>query len=220
MDRLTFDFEIKKLADEGSFEGYASTFGNRDLGGDIVEKGAFTKSLKERGIRGIKMLLDHDPRQRIGAWKEITEDSDGLYVKGSLFMEKQIGRETHIDLKGGALDKMSIGFRTREDAYDGRRRARLLKDVDLLEVSLVTFPMNELAAVTGVKSFDPMFWRALEADLKTDIGLSSAKAVSAIAIMKKHLREGGDVELPDLSREVDGKALEQSLRNCLTILGV
>jgi uncharacterized protein len=203
MDRLTFDFEVKKLADEGSFEGYASTFGNRDLGGDIVEKGAFAKSIKERGVRGIKMLLDHDPRQRIGAWKEISEDGEGLYVKGSLFMEKQIGRETHIDLKGGALDKMSIGFRTREDAYDGRRRARLLKDVDLLEVSLVTFPMNELAAVTSVKAAESVKTIREFEDFLRDVGGFShakAKAIAASGFKGSEPRDEDGAELAEMIR--------------------
>lgn len=153
MQTLDFALEIKSADDEkGTFEGYASTFGNRDRGGDIVVAGAFAKSLKHRGARGVKMFADHDPRQRIGVWSRIEEDEKGLYVEGRLLIEKQIGREAWIDLKAGSLDSMSIGFRTVADKYDGRRKARLLQELDLLEISLISFPMNEEARVTAVKS--------------------------------------------------------------------
>jgi len=130
MQRLEFALDVKSLGDDGIFEGYASVFGNRDEGGDIVERGA----------KGVKMLADHDPTKRIGVWEEMAEDDRGLRVRGRLLTEKNIGREAHIDLKAGALDGLSIGYRVKSDAYDGRRRARLLKDLDLLEVSLVSFP--------------------------------------------------------------------------------
>jgi len=204
MDRLCFGLQIKSLDGEGAFEGYASTFGNRDLGGDIVEPGAFSKSLKERGAKGVKMLLDHDPRQRIGAWQDIREDSTGLFVKGQLFMEKQIGRETHVDLKGGALDKMSIGYRTRQSSDDGRRRARLLKDVDLLEISLVTFAMNESASVTAVKAAESVKTiREFEDFLRDVGGFSHAKAKAIAASGFKGHSEPRDEdggELADLIR--------------------
>lgn len=154
MDRLDFALEVKGLTDAGLFEGYASTFGERDLGGDIVVAGAFAKSLKARGPKGVRMFADHDSTKRIGVWTDISEDERGLYVKGRLLTEKQIGKEAYIDLKEGSLDGMSIGFRTKADSYDGRRKARMLKEVDLLEISLVSFPMNESARVTGVKSFE------------------------------------------------------------------
>jgi HK97 family phage prohead protease len=199
MDRLCFGLELKALDSEGVFEGYASTFGNRDLGGDIVEPGAFTKSLAAKGAKGVKMLLDHDPRNRIGAWTDIKEDDTGLFVKGKLFMEKQIGRDTHVDLKGGALDKMSIGYRTQKSADDGRRRARLLKEVDLLEISLVTFPMNEQASVTAVKAADEIKTiREFEDFLRDVGGFSHAKAKAIAASgFKGHSdprdEDGGDL---------------------------
>lgn len=154
MDRLGFSLDLKGVSDSGVFEGYASTFGERDLGGDIVVAGAFTKSLKARGAKGIRMFADHDTTKRIGVWQDIVEDDKGLYVKGQLLIEKAIGKEAYIDLKSGAFDGMSIGFRTIKDKYDGRRKARMLEEVDLLEVSLVSFPMNENARVTAVKTAD------------------------------------------------------------------
>lgn len=204
MDRLCFNLELKALDGEGVFEGYASTFGNRDLGGDIVEPGAFTKTLKERGARGVKMLLDHDPRNRIGAWTDLKEDATGLYVTGRLFMEKQIGRETHIDLKGGALDKMSIGYRTIQSTDDGRRRARVLKELDLMEISLVTFAMNESANVTAVKAAENVKTiREFEDFLRDVGGFSHAKAKAIAASGFKGHSEPRDEdggELADLIR--------------------
>ena len=219
MDKLAFPLELKAVAEDGTFEGYASTFGERDLGGDIVEPGAFTKTLKARGPKGVKMLADHDPRQRIGVWTDLTEDSKGLYVKGRLLTEKANGREALIDLKAGALDAMSIGFRTKADSYDGRRRARLLKEVDLLEISLVPFPMNEGARVTAVKSMQDMDaedWRDIEATLRTK-GLSRADAVKAVSGFKDWLRR--DAGEPDTSpRDEGGAALAEALRRNIALI--
>ncbi|QTL01919.1 HK97 family phage prohead protease [Aquabacter sp. L1I39] len=219
MDKLAFPLELKAVAEDGTFEGYASTFGERDLGGDIVEPGAFTKTLKARGPKGVKMLADHDPRERIGVWTDLTEDSKGLYVKGRLLTEKANGREALIDLKAGALDAMSIGFRTKADSYDGRRRARLLKEVDLLEISLVPFPMNEGARVTAVKSMQDMDaedWRDIEATLRTK-GLSRADAVKAVSGFKDWLRR--DAGEPDTSpRDEGGAALAEALRRNIALI--
>lgn len=219
MDRLAFALELKSVQDDGSFEGYASTFGERDLGGDIVEPGAFTKTLKARGAKGVKMLADHDPRQRIGVWTDLTEDAKGLFVKGRLLTEKANGREALIDLKAGALDAMSIGFRPKSDSYDGRRRARLLKEVDLLEISLVPFPMNEGARVTAVKSLSDMDtedWREIEATLRTK-GLSRADAVKAVSGFKEWLRR--DAGEPDTSpRDEDGAALAEAIRRNIALI--
>jgi HK97 family phage prohead protease len=152
MDTIDFALEVKGVSDAGLFEGYASTYGERDFGGDIVVAGAMTKSIKARGPKGIRMFADHDPRKRIGVWTEFTEDEKGLFVKGRLLLEKQDGKDAYIDLREGALDGLSIGFSVKSDSYDGRRKARMLKEIDLREISLVSFPMNDGARVTRVKS--------------------------------------------------------------------
>lgn len=156
MDRLSFALEVKGVDDAGVFEGYASVFGERDAGGDVVAAGAFRKTLKHRGAKGVRMFADHDPTKRIGVWTDIHEDDHGLYVKGRLLTEKTIGREAHIDLKSGALDGLSIGYRPVDHYFDGRRKARILKEIDLLEISLVSFPMLDSARVTGVKSLEEL----------------------------------------------------------------
>lgn len=218
MQRLDFSLELKAVSDDGTFEGYASVFGNRDGGGDIVEPGAFTKTLRERGPKGIKMLADHDPTKRIGVWEAMSEDAHGLMVKGRLLTEKAIGKEAHIDLKAGALDGMSIGYRVKSDAYDGRRRARLLKEVDLFEISLVPFPMNEAARVTAVKSLTVDEIRELEDALRDEGRLSGAEAKRSLSVFKKWLQR--EVEEPNtLPRDEAGAAeLAELLRRNIATL--
>lgn len=220
MDRLDFALELKGVSDSGVFEGYASTFGERDLGGDIVVAGAFTKSLKARGAKGIRMFADHDSTKRIGVWTDVSEDQTGLYVKGQLLTEKQIGREAYIDLKNGALDGMSIGFRVKSDSYDGRRKARMLKEVDLLEISLVSFPMNESARVTSVKSITDLSAeeiREIEAILRTK-DLSRTDAAKAVSGFKEWLRRDAGAPITDLRDEGAADELAAALRRNIATL--
>lgn len=141
---------LKKEPDQdGVFEGYASVFGVVDQGMDVVERGAFRKSL---GSRKVKMLWQHDMSQPIGVWDEIYEDERGLFVRGRLLKEVEKGREAMALLRAGAIDSMSIGYRTMEAIPEGDGRVRKLMEVDLFEISLVTFPMLPDAKVTNVKS--------------------------------------------------------------------
>jgi len=151
--QIIFESEVK-AADEGVFSGYGSIFGNEDQGNDIVQKGAFTKSLGKRPANKVKMLFQHKTDEPIGVFEEIYEDSKGLYVKGKLALGTQKGREAYELLKMGALDGMSIGFRAdpqKQGYNENKRGVRTLKEVDLMEISLVTFPMNEEALVQSVK---------------------------------------------------------------------
>ena len=141
---------LKKEPDQdGVFEGYASVFGVVDQGMDVVERGAFRKSL---GSRKVKMLWQHDMYQPIGVWDEIYEDERGLFVRGRLLKEVAKGREAMALLRAGAIDSMSIGYRTMEAMPEGDGRVRKLTEVDLFEISLVTFPMLPDAKITNVKS--------------------------------------------------------------------
>lgn len=141
---------LKREPDQdGVFEGYASVFGVVDQGMDVVERGAFRKSL---GSRKVKMLWQHDMSQPIGVWDEIYEDERGLFVRGRLLKEVEKGREAMALLRAGAIDSMSIGYRTMEAMPEGDGRVRKLMEVDLFEISLVTFPMLPDAKVTNVKS--------------------------------------------------------------------
>ena len=170
----TAAFEIKREPDQdGEFEGYASVFDVVDQGMDVVAKGAFRKSL-ESG-RKVKMLWQHDSTKIIGVWDEIAEDEKGLRVKGRLLKEVQLGREAMAMLRAGAIDSMSIGYRTIEAVPEAGGRVRKLTEVDLFEVSLVTMPMNEMARVTDVKSIRTE--REFEAFLR-DAGYSRKEAAA------------------------------------------
>lgn len=129
---------------EGRVRGYASLFGRLDPAGDVVEPGAFARTLRERGAAGIRMLWQHDPAVPIGRWTRIAEDGAGLVVEGSLALSSARGREAFELVRAGAVDGLSIGFRTRRARRESGGTRRLL-DIDLWEVSIVTFPMQSLA---------------------------------------------------------------------------
>lgn len=137
---------VGSVGDDAGIAGYASLFGSKDQGGDRVEKGAFAASLAR--WKSVKMLWQHDPAQPIGVWDEIREDGQGLFVKGRLLTEVQAGREAFVLLKAGAIDGLSIGYRAlrSEKAADG---GRILHEIELWEVSLVTFPMLREARVSA-----------------------------------------------------------------------
>ncbi len=143
--------DVKRVREDGVFEGYASLFNQEDLGGDVIFPGAFRESLAKRGAAGIKMLFQHDPNQPIGVWLSLTEDARGLYVEGRLMAEVERAREVLALMRAGALDGLSIGFKTVFGRRDGRTGVRRLMSVDLWEVSVVTFPMLPEARVRAVK---------------------------------------------------------------------
>ena len=130
---------------DGHFTGYASLFGVPDLGRDVVQAGAFTASLRQRGAAGVRMLWQHDPAEPIGRWQALAEDARGLRVEGRLNLAVQRAREIDALMREGALDGLSIGFRT--VAARPRGGFRQLHAVDLWEISLVTFPLQPGARV-------------------------------------------------------------------------
>lgn len=140
------------VSDGTQLEGYASLFGLTDQGGDVVVRGAYAASLKRLEERGdkVRMLWQHDPTRPIGVWDEIREDDKGLWVKGRLLPDVAQAREAAALIAAGAIDGLSIGYRTISAERDGKGR-RLLSEVELWEVSLVTFPMLAEAKV-GRKS--------------------------------------------------------------------
>lgn len=143
-------------------EGYASLFGRRDQGGDTVLPGAYRASLaalSESGRR-VKMLWQHDPAQPIGVWEEVREDAAGLWVKGRILTEVDRGREAAALLAAGAIDGLSIGYRTLRAERDGKGQ-RLLAELELWEVSLVTFPMLPDARVAAKAAADDATWAAV-----------------------------------------------------------
>ncbi|MEL7150241.1 MAG: HK97 family phage prohead protease [Pseudomonadota bacterium] len=156
LERKFCQIETKLAVTEGSvIEGYASLFGAVDRGGDVVEPGAYAASLKslDAAKRRVRMLWQHDPSEPIGVWDEVREDGKGLYVKGRLLPDVARAREAAALLEAGAIEGLSIGYRTVRSTKDehGRRR---LKELELWEVSLVTFPMLPDARV-GAKGESP-----------------------------------------------------------------
>ena len=150
------------IADGHVVEGYASLFGKVDQGGDVVMQGAYAASLKRLAARGgrVKMLWQHDPAQPIGVWDEVREDGTGLWVKGRILPQVDRGREVAALVQAGAIDGLSIGYRTVKADRDAKGQ-RHLTELELWEVSLVTFPMLPEARVAAKAEALDSDWRAL-----------------------------------------------------------
>jgi len=181
--------------EKGVFSGYGSIFGNKDLGNDVMVQGAFAKSIASKGPKGVKLLYQHDAKEPIGVFDEIIEDRKGLRVKGRLAMGTQKGREVYELMKMGAIDGLSIGYRVSPKGadYDERGKRRMLKEVDLMEISAVTFPMNTRARVQAVKG-EQRTVREWEETMRDACGLSRSESkVAANAVFKAlDQREVGD----------------------------
>lgn len=149
--QLDVDLEIKSMNEAGRFAGYASVFDVVDNQRDAVERGAFLNTLKGR-LRDIKLLWQHQMNEPIGYFTEIFENAHGLYVEGQLLLDVARAKEALSLLKNGVLKGMSIGYAPRRYAMDPDTGVRHLNEVDLYEISLVTFPANEVAQVSVVKS--------------------------------------------------------------------
>ena len=170
------------LTEGEGIEGYASLFGRPDQGGDIVSPGAYAASLAQHGARGskIKMLWQHDPAHPIGVWDEVVEDAVGLRVKGRLLTETQKGAEAAALVRAGAIEGLSIGYRTLRSTRDkeGHRR---LEELQLWEVSLVTFPMLPSARLNRRQSPDQTPAAAVKSD-QAEAGLRALAATLRAAI--------------------------------------
>ena len=152
MKTKEFRLDVKNLAEDGTFEGYGSIFGNIDCYRESVVKGAFSKTLKkhEQDNNPVLMLWQHSWEDPIGVWKELKEDERGLYGVGEINLDVQKGREAYSLMKQRALTGLSIGYK--EVKYTDNAEVRLLEEIDLYEISPVTFPANEEARISAVKS--------------------------------------------------------------------
>jgi HK97 family phage prohead protease len=136
---------------DGTVEGYASLFGELDAARDMVMPGAFARTLKTRGVRRVPMLFQHDPAEPVGVWLELVEDFRGLRARGKLVPEVARARELYALVRSGAVDGLSIGFRTVKGRIDPATRVRKIIDLDLWEISIVTFPLLAGARVRAVE---------------------------------------------------------------------
>ncbi len=177
--------QLDTINGDGIFEGYASLFGTIDLSRDQVLKGAFQKSLNNRPPLAVKLLYQHNPAEPIGIWDIIREDHKGLYVKGRLLTEISRARDVFALMKRGALDGLSIGFKTIRARKAGKGGIRQLLEVELYEISIVTFPMHPGARVGSVKANRKMSGlptvRDFERWLMRDAGFTRRQAKTAIA---------------------------------------
>ena len=219
---LNVPFEIKASVETpGLFEGYGAVFSNIDLGGDMIAPGAFKGSLETWQTKGKlpKMLLQHggmggflsapapDDLVPIGKWLAMSEDSTGLSVKGQLFqLDTDRSKAVYAAMQAGELDGLSIGYRTRE-AVKGKTEKdpeRTIKRADLIEVSVVTFPMNTEARVAAVKSGREYSERELEEILR-DAGFSRKDAQTFISKGFRALRDSAP-EMDGLMSKADKQA--------------
>ena len=223
MDRLRFDVEVKFASDKtGVFSGYGAMFGNVDAGGDVIEKGAFKETLRAWEDKGKypPMLLQHgggmfggnaDDLLPVGKWTSMEENSKGLKVEGELFaLNTERGQYIYEGLKAGALDGLSIGYRVKKFTQGTKPNEprRKIEAIDLVELSIVTFPMNDKARIGAVKSGDIKTIREFE-DFLRDAGGFSRAAAKAIA--------AGGFKASE-PRDEDGADIAASLRRNIATL--
>lgn len=135
--------QLTETGEIGRLKGYASRFDEPDQSGDVVAPGAFgasLKRLKEAG-RTVKFLWQHDPTKPIGIWRQVMENKTGLWVSGEVLTDIQLGQEAALLMQNGAIDGLSIGYRVVKAEPNRETGGRKLLEIDLWEVSLVTFPM-------------------------------------------------------------------------------
>jgi uncharacterized protein len=190
-----------KADDEGMIEGYGSVFDVVDNGGDIIAPGAFKQSLASG--RKVKMLYQHDASAVIGTWKTVEEDQKGLRVSGKILTTVKAGSEAYEYVKAGAIDGLSIGYRTVKSM--DRNGKRVIMQAELWEVSLVTFPMNEMARIDAVKAAE-MSREEIERLLTLRAGVSRSVARQLLAEGYKGIKDmrgavDGAEELAELLKQ-------------------
>jgi len=215
MERKTLDLKFDAGEGPGEISGYGAVFGNVDSQGDRLEKGAFATSMGA-GATLPKMLWQHDSREPVGVWTHAAEDPNGLFLRGKLAVGASKGRDAYELIKAGALSGLSIGYRVVDYAMDAG--VRVLKAVDLVEVSLVTVPANALAQVTAFKCGADMTEREFERAIRgMGFDRTAAKTIAADGFKgyQRHLRDAG-VLGPDFDlRDADDikRTLAETLQN-------
>ena len=212
MTTKTFDFqcELKASGDTGTFEGYGSIFNITDRGGDIVVPGAFTETLAAQKAAGRlpAMLWQHRQAEPIGVYTSMEEDAVGLKVKGQLALKTARGAEAYELMKMGALSGMSIGYRSRDDSYDRVTGVRSLKKLDLVELSLVTFPMNDASRVSAVKTIEELdSLSEIERHLRDSCGLSKTESTALVSRIKSVISrsDSGERELAAIAAALQAR---------------
>jgi len=184
MDHVAGRFAVKAIEDSGTFAGYGSVYGVLDAGDDVIAPGAFSESVQKAQQSGLMpaLLWQHKASEPIGAYTLMCEDDHGLYVEGRLALRTQRGLEAYELMRMHAVSGLSVGFQTKDDAFDAKTGVRTIRKGDLWEVSLVTFPMNNYARVHAVKSMHAIGDLAgAERYLREHLGLSRTQAKGFVA---------------------------------------
>jgi len=193
--KLSCPFELKAISDDGVFEGYGAVFGNEDSQGDIIVKGAFAKTLegwREKG-KYPAICWQHNMDNPLGPYEEMREDEHGLFVRGRLLKDDvQLAREAYALLKHNAINGLSIGYSTVASTYDKATDIRLLSEVKLWEVSIVTVPANDRAVIESVKSINTV--TDLERVLRDAGHLSRKEAKEVVCRVKNSMRDACSLE--------------------------
>ena len=193
--------EIKFSGDgtKGEFEGYASVFNNTDSDGDIILPGAF-KSVLAGQSRKVAMFFNHKTWEiPVGKWEALQEDEKGLFVRGQLTPGHSGASDLKAAMQHGTVEGMSVGFSISKDDYSVGTTGMIIKNISVLrEISVCTFPANELAGVSAMKSIETIkSVRDAEAWLRDSVGLSRSEAQAFIARVKSADRSefgGGDID--------------------------
>ncbi|MFU2317979.1 HK97 family phage prohead protease [Rahnella sp. PCH160] len=218
---LSFDqTEIKFTGDgkQGIFEGYASVFNNTDSDGDIILPGAFKNALANQ-TRKVAMFFNHKTWDLpVGKWDALEEDSKGLLVRGQLTPGHSGASDLKAAMQHGTVEGMSVGFSVNKDDYSIGTSGRIFKNVSALrEISVCTFPANELAGVSAMKSAEGIETiRDVENWLRDSVGLSKSQAVGMIARFKSAIRSEseGDQDKTEIA------ALIESIQSFPRKLGI
>lgn len=154
MDHLDLSLRFEAPTDAGEFSGYAVIWGERNAHNEIVQRGAFTRSLEEHRAAGTRpvMLWSHIPSEIIGVWNEVREDEKGLFVRGQFLTQITSGREAYELVKARALNGLSIGFRTYPGGVQTRGGVRIITSINVREISLVGNPSGGGARITNIRS--------------------------------------------------------------------
>jgi len=212
MRNIDFDFHVKEVSDSGKFTGYGSIFGLVDYYGDVVMPGAFISSIQKSKEKQRKIPVLWQHRDAIGVYTEMYEDEKGLYLEGQLQLDVVQGAEARSLMSVGAVTGLSIGFMPEIEEWDKTRSVNKLIQVELKEVSIVTFPANDDSRISGVKSID------LITDLKSaeqhlrDSGFSRQQAVAFISKVKGLNPSDSEDELESIAKLIKNQSFLKEFR--------
>lgn len=227
--RIHVPFLDVKVADvgTGAFEGYAATFGNVDLGGDLIEAGAFDDTMAEHAKNDSMpgLYYGHNFDDVVGDWLDWRTNAKGLPMKGQLWLGKGIQRaeQEYLRLQSKGPKGLSIGYRTKSYALDTDKKVRRLKKLQVVETSLTPMPMNPKAAITSVKSCllvdgQTVSKRQAEHILREVGGLSQSEAKAAIAKTWDGLVTNGDAPRDEVANAETLRALAEGAREMIAAL--